>query len=394
MVLDRNMEYQLYPIERLCSLVKGSYSATKTKPGKYPLVVTGSARQSADTYQIDSKAVCIPLVSSTGHGNASIKRIHYQEGKFALANILIALLPDPAICDAKYLFYLLSYRKEMYFVPLMRGSANVSLNPLEISRVRIPLPPLSEQKKIAGIFCKANDVRLKVQDVNEAMNQLTHTVFVKIFGDPAINPFEWHTYNLGELAEIRAGIPLSKARRPLNSPAPYLTVRNVYAGHLNLSDVRHIEVNDNELSKWALKAGDLLILEGNGARRNVGRTAIFNGELSNCVHQNHIFRARLKDSVILPIFAMTYLNSPQVKSKFFQFARTTSGINNINLTQLKSLSVYCPPIDLQEKFVKVAKVIQELGLKQEYLLNKVIGIVDSLANKFFRSSTQIGPSTI
>jgi type I restriction enzyme, S subunit len=379
------MEYQLYTIKRICSLVKGSYSATKTRPGKYPLVVTGSDRLSADTYQIDSKAVCVPLVSSSGHGNASINRIHYQEGKFALANILVALLPNSAICEAKYLFYLLSYKKEEYFVPLMRGSANVSLNPSKISMVTIPLPPIPKQKKISDILCKADVVRRNMQEANEAMNRLTLTVFLKMFGDPEVNPFKWRTYDLGEIAEIRAGIPLSKDRRPLNNPAPYLTVRNVYAGYLNLSDIRYIELKEGELSKWALKDGDLLILEGNGARTNVGRTAIFRGEVPNCVHQNHIFRARFKDSVILPICAMTYLNSPQVKSEIFQFARTTSGINNINMAQLKSLTIYCPPLDLQEKFVKIAKKIDELRLRQAYLLNKFIGMMNSLTNKFFSS---------
>lgn len=204
-----------------------------------------------------------------------------------------------------------------------------------------------------------------------------------MFGDPAINPFKWKTYHLGELAEIRSGIPLSKARKPSHNPVPYLTVRNVYAGYLSLSDTRYLEVNDDELTKWALKAGDLLVLEGNGARENVGRTAIFNGEIPNCVHQNHIFRVRFKDSIVLPIFAMTYLNSPQVKSQFFQFARTTSGINNINMTQLKSLTIFCPPIGLQEKFVTVANAINQLRLRQENFLSTITNIMASLTNKSF-----------
>ena len=127
-----------------------------------------------------------------------------------------------------------------------------------------------------------------------------------------------------------------------------------------------------------------LVLEGNGAKENVGRTAIFNGELPNCVQQNHISRARFQDS-ILPIFAMTYLNSSQVKSQFFQLARTTSGINNINMTQLKSLTIFCPPINLQEKFVKVANAINQLRSRQESFLNTVTNMVDSLTNKFFCS---------
>ena len=164
---------------------------------------------------------------------------------------------------------------------------------------------------------------------------------------------------------------------------PYLTVRNVYAGYLSLSDIRYIQVNDAELSKWALKTGDLFLRATVRKKMSAEQRSSTENYLI-CVQQNHISRARFQDS-ILPIFAMTYLNSSQVKSQFFQLARTTSGINNINMTQLKSLTIFCPPINLQEKFVKVAKAINRLRSRQESFLNTVTNMVDSLTNKFFCS---------
>ncbi|MFZ0512519.1 MAG: restriction endonuclease subunit S [Candidatus Nitrosopolaris sp.] len=255
-----------------------------------------------------------------------------------------------------------------------------------MAKVKIPLPPISEQKKVATILDKAHEIRQKIQLATDTLNQLLNAVFNEMFGDPAINPLEWNTYTLGELAEIRGGIPLCKDRRPLNNPRPYLTVRNVYAGYLSLSDIRYVEINDNELLKWVLKAGDLLILEGNGGRTNVGRTAIFRGEMENCVHQNHVFRVRFRNSVVLPTFATTYLNSPQIKSKFFELARTTAGINTINMGQLKSLTMYCPPVELQEEFGKVANIIDMIKIKQECLQRMITRIIDSITDKLFRSS--------
>ena len=159
------MNYRTYRIDEVCSLVKGEYPTLKTEPGDYPLVVTASYRRSASTYQLESPAVCVPLTSSTGHGHAAIHRLHYQDGKFALANLLVALVPkDPKLCNAKYLYYLLSARKDEYLVPLMQGTANVSLKIPDIASVRIPLPPPEEQTRIVSYL---DSLQAKVDELNK-----------------------------------------------------------------------------------------------------------------------------------------------------------------------------------------------------------------------------------
>src|SRR5205807_2237025 len=136
------MKHEIHKIRDVCSLVKGTYPTLKTEPGEYPLVVTAAYRRTASTYQLEGPAVCVPLISSTGHGDAALHRVHYQDGKFALANLLVALYPkDTSVCDAKYLYHLLMAKKDEYFVPLMLGTANVSLKEKDIANVKIPLPP-------------------------------------------------------------------------------------------------------------------------------------------------------------------------------------------------------------------------------------------------------------
>ena len=95
---------QLLSLNDLCHIEKGQIGIMKAIEGSYPLVVTGEDRKSHNEYQIDGKAVCVPLVSSTGHGHASIKRIFYQEGKFAVGSILAALIPkDETVLNTYYL---------------------------------------------------------------------------------------------------------------------------------------------------------------------------------------------------------------------------------------------------------------------------------------------------
>ena len=121
-----------------------------------------SERKKCDTYQFDGKAVCIPLVSSRGHGVASLNHVYYQEGKFALGNILCALLSkDESICLTQYLYYYFEDTKDYSLVPLMKGGANVALHMEDIERVNVPVPALAVQERIINT-CKKMDEYLSL----------------------------------------------------------------------------------------------------------------------------------------------------------------------------------------------------------------------------------------
>jgi len=135
-------------ISDICVIEKGTTGLAKAISGSYPLVTTGSECRTSKSYQFDSKAVCIPLVSSTGHGKKSLNYVHYQDGKFALGSILAAVIPkDEGVVNARYLHVYLQKNKDRVIVPLMRGAANVSLSIKAISNIEIPLPSLRKQEK-------------------------------------------------------------------------------------------------------------------------------------------------------------------------------------------------------------------------------------------------------
>jgi type I restriction enzyme S subunit len=181
------MKYQRSRLGELCRIIRGTYPTLKTTPGPFPLVVTADFRRSADSWQLQGPAVCVPLISSTGHGDAALHRVHYQDGKFALANLLVALLPnDPAICDAKYLYHLLMARKDRLLVPLMLGTANVSLKEKDIAGVEIALPPLNEQWRIVArieeLAAKINEARGLRQKAAEEAEAFVTSFHAKLAG--------------------------------------------------------------------------------------------------------------------------------------------------------------------------------------------------------------------
>ena len=144
-----NDKYEYHKLEDLCTVEKGSISASTKSEGDFKFVTTAEEFKRCKDYVYDDEAVCIPLVSSTGHGHASIKRLHYVSGKFSVATIMAVLrVKDKSKLNTKYLYYMIQNFKDEMLVPLMSGAANVSLNIPKIQSIKIPVPSIDEQNQI------------------------------------------------------------------------------------------------------------------------------------------------------------------------------------------------------------------------------------------------------
>ncbi|MCV6613163.1 MAG: restriction endonuclease subunit S [Amphritea sp.] len=156
-------------LKEICDFQKGETGLAKAEPGDYPLVTTGAERKTCNSFQFDTRAVCIPLVSSTGHGHASLKNVHYQEGKFALGTILVALTANDAQeLNIQFLHLYLSQLKDQILVPLMSGAANVALSVTKIKGIEIPLPSIERQTEIVEQF------KSIATEESELKDELTH----------------------------------------------------------------------------------------------------------------------------------------------------------------------------------------------------------------------------
>jgi type I restriction enzyme, S subunit len=141
-----------YRLGDICTITKGETGIMKAISGAYTMVALGEANKTHTEFQFDTKAVIIPLVSSTGHGHASMKRVKYQEGKFALGNILCAVIPkNENFVLAKYLHIYLHWNREELLVSQMKGMANVSLSIGKIADVSVTVPSLEKQRQIVEL---------------------------------------------------------------------------------------------------------------------------------------------------------------------------------------------------------------------------------------------------
>jgi type I restriction enzyme S subunit len=168
-------------IGELCIIEKGKIGIQKATPGEFPLVVTAEERLSHNEYHFEGNAVVIPLVSSTGHGHRSLKRIHFQSGKFAVGNILCAVIPnDENILRADYLYRFLDLNREKELVGRMRGMANVTLPMKEIAQIEIPVPPIEAQidfvEQYSTLEEKSNYLGVELKHQLDLVKQLRQAI--------------------------------------------------------------------------------------------------------------------------------------------------------------------------------------------------------------------------
>ena len=142
-------DVSLIRIGDLCDIRDGLSPNMATQPGEHVMVVPAEDRKTADHWSFEGKAVCIPLVSSAGHGKADIKRLHYQEGRFALANTMCALfVKDEAVLRPRYLHIFLSAMCQELLVPLMCGATNVTMSSDQLAEVIIAVPNVLLQDEV------------------------------------------------------------------------------------------------------------------------------------------------------------------------------------------------------------------------------------------------------
>ena len=198
-----------------------------------------------------------------------------------------------------------------------------------------------------------------------------------------LNTMTWNEQTLDSMADVVSGITKGrKTKEQHMTVVPYMAVSNVKDGYIDWSTVKTIEATEQEIQQYRLMPDDVLMTEG-GDPDKLGRGAIIKKTLENCIHQNHIFRVRLNESLILPVFFAEYLKHQKSKRYFLGCAKQTTGIASINMRQLKGLPVLLPPIDLQNQFADFVAQIDKSKLAIQKSLEQLETLKKSLMQEYF-----------
>ena len=164
-------------------------------------------------------------------------------------------------------------------------------------------------------------------------------------------PPGWVWARLQQIGFIVGGLTKNPKRKGLRLKLPYLRVANVYANELRLDNVETIGVDKDEVAKLLLEKGDLLIVEGNGSKDQIGRLAIWDGSIERCVHQNHIIKVRLVEKQ-LGMWILSWLLSPPGREHIEEVASSTTGLYTLSISKVGDLPILLPPVDEQVEIVR------------------------------------------
>lgn len=406
-------------LKDICNFEKGSTGLMKAVPGKYPLVNTGKDRRSCESYQFDTKAVCIPLVSSTGHGHASLNNVHYQEGKFALGTILVALTAkDEEELDTHFLHLYISQLKDVVLVPLMKGAANVSLSITAIKGVEIPLPSITRQKNIVEKFKSIveeekeliNELKYQ-QELLSSLNQqmLDDTIKGKVSStwrndNPNIEsakellnrikiekeqlikdkvikkqsslapvnqrdlfplPNKWEWCRLGDIAQIKGGKRVSNGYKLLKTPTPYIYIRVSDMKDRTISDSNLHYIDDEmhqKIKNYIITKKDLFIVI---VGATIGKCGLVPEQFDGMNLTENA--ARIIPHSVDKDYLLWLLNSDFCQKQFIDRTKRV-GVQKMALNRLMTTILPIPPLEEQKVIIK--KFTELLSVSEQ--LKKII----------------------
>jgi len=230
----------------------------------------------------------------------------------------------------------------------------------------VPLPPLSEQRAIAHVLRTVQQAKEATEKVIAATRQLKQSLMRHLFtygpvpfdqadqillGETSYGkvPAGWLQVPIGQCAYVQTGLTKGRKLGEVETVSlPYLRVANVQSGRLDLAEMKTIELRKQEINRYLLKDGDVVLTEG-GDFDKLGRGFIWRNEVPQCVHQNHIFAVRANRTKLLPEFLAYLVQSDYGRSYFLSVAHKTTNLACINKTKLEAFPVLLPPLEEQRQ---------------------------------------------
>ena len=402
--LPNNQELTFLPLEAVWPDSKLDLSRSRSKAS----VSSGYTRfQDGD--------ILIPKITPTFEAGRSVLVGGLLNGVGAGSTELHVLRPGPRV-DSRFLLY--SVHTDSFLKlgkASMQGVAGQQRVPDGFLRdLPIHLPPLEEQRRIAA-FLDAETSRidrmLKVRTAQKTLLDERYLAEISELTVPGITdskrrnhlwpwlPAEITLAQLGHYARIQTGITVHGSRSATSTDieVPYLRVANVQGERLDLTEIKSIKVPAEMARKATLQPLDVVMTEANGNPDNLGRGALWRGEISNMTHQNHIFAIRVNRRKLLPEYLVALLASLHGR-RYFRFTSTQVGIATTSSTKVLKFPVPAIRIERQKEIVgnyeqaqlKHRKLIAAIKRQSELLEERRRALITAAVTGEFDVSTASG----
>lgn len=280
------------------------------------------------------------------------------------------------------------YRFGFYALKLLKNdlkkiapSTTVAIiNKSRFSELKIPCPPLEEQKRIATILDKADGIHKKREQAIKLADDFLRAKFLEMFGTPANNI---HRFPKGTIRDLVDSINYgTSAKASIDSGEyPILRMGNItYQGRWDFTDLKYLDLSVKEKDKYLVKEGDLLFNRTN-SKELVGKTAVYE-EDRPMAFAGYLIRVR-PNSIGNNYYISGYLNSIHGKITLMNMCKSIVGMANINAQELQNIEILIPPKHLQDEYEIIYKKIKKgLSIYDKSAMQLQL-LASNLSNKYF-----------
>ena len=279
---------------------------------------------------------------------------------------------------ARYCFYGSPFRRQVR--KITKKSVNqASFAVKDLKQIKIDVPSLSEQEQIVEVLDKLQKIIEIRSNELSTLDNLIKARFVELFGDPINNPKGWEVVTNGDIVtEVKYGTSKPAVE---GGKYPYLRMNNLTSdGHLDLNDLKYIDISEDEIEKCVVRKGDVLFNRTNSIEL-VGKTAVFDLP-DDMVIAGYIIRVRLNERM-LPEVLSQYMNLAALKDILRSMAKGAVNQANINAQELQSIKVYIPDMGLQKKFIEMKEQVDKSKVAVQKALDESQKLFDSLMQQYF-----------
>lgn len=349
--------------------------ADLTKTSKYIFetkeYLSKSAIKDSGIKVIPANTVVMSFKLSIGKTAITKEDMYSNEAIMAFKDkYVINIIPE-------YIFYLFKYKNwEECSNKAVMGK---TLNKATLSEIEVEICSIEKQRQIVNILDKIMSAVDGRKQELQLLDELIKAQFVEMFGDPVKNPKGWEVVTIGDIVtEVRYGTSKPAVE---GGKYPYLRMNNLTAdGHLDLNDLKYIDIPDDEIEKCVVRKGDVLFNRTNSIEL-VGKTVVFDLQ-EDMIIAGYIIRVRLNKR-LLPEILSQYMNLEALKDILRSMAKGAVNQANINAQELQSIKVYIPDMELQKQFIEMKNQVDKSKVAVQKALDETQILFDSLMQKYF-----------
>lgn len=349
-------------------------SPVVTKARSY---ITNEAIEGSATNLVPSGTVL--LVTRTSVGKVAIAGID-----LCFSQDITALTPDTSRLHAPYLVEFLK-TQESHFESQARGATIKGITRQVVEELEIPLPPLEEQKRIAEVLDKAEELRAKRRAALTQLETLSQSIFLEMFGDPAQNPQKWSRLKLVDVCSSPGDIKCGPFGTQLSCSefreegVPLWGIKNVNR-YFELPTHEFLDARTAQrLIQYSIKSGDIVMTR----KGTVGNCAVYPSDFPLGIMHSDLLRLRVEREKCDPIFLSHQLHYSRDVATQLALISGGAVMPGINVTKLKSLEVLIPGIVLQREFANRVSAVEKLKATQRASLAELDTLFASLQQKAF-----------